>query len=127
MAAGGEHRLLLSYLHSFHAARRAIHATAPTDDSSECYDEYPLAVALRHYRLGLVDYARFVIARFWTAASPEAFAKKAQSPNTTLPNRDVGAALAFVERVHEALLEIEEEEEAATVIAAANTAVTAGQ
>ena len=122
LAHGGERRLLESYLDSFRSARRAIKDAEGGDSgASDGADEYPLDVALRHYRLGVVDYGRFVVARFWTAASPEAFAKKAASPNTTLVNRNVGAALAFVERVHEALLEIEKEDGAAAIIASMAT------
>ena len=49
--------------------------------------EYPREVALGHYRLAVVDYARFMVSRFWGDASPQAVAKKKDSPNTTLPNR----------------------------------------
>ena len=72
---------------------------------------YDRELALRHYRLAVVDYGRFVVGRFWTpaAANPEAFAKKAGSPNTTLVNRSVPAALAFVERVDRCLTLLEQE------------------
>ena len=66
-------------------------------------DGYDLRTAMRHFHLATVDYARFVVARFWSGASVEAFAKRAANPNVCLPNRDVEAALRFVERVDESL------------------------
>ena len=70
---------------------------------------YPRDQALRHYRLGLCDYARFVVARFWTDTSLAGFANRASNPNTTLVNRSAEAALCFVERVHNSLAQLEAE------------------
>ena len=66
---------------------------------------YERGTAMRHFHLATVDYARFVVSRFWAAGSTsaEAFAKRAANPNVCLPNRDVDAALRFAERVDEAL------------------------
>ena len=60
---------------------------------------YTRGAARHHYRLGLVDYARFVVGRFWGAASPETFAAKAANRNVALVHRNVDAALAFVAKV----------------------------
>ncbi|KAH8072646.1 phosphotransferase-like protein [Aureococcus anophagefferens] len=60
---------------------------------------YTRGAARHHYRLGVVDYARFVVGRFWGAASPETFAAKAANRNVALVHRNVDAALAFVAKV----------------------------
>ena len=60
---------------------------------------YTRATATRHYKLGVVDYARFVVGRFWGAASPASFEAKAANRNVALVHRDVDAALALVARV----------------------------
>ena len=67
---------------------------------------YPRDVAMQHYKLAVVDYFRFFLGRFWKAATPESFAKKALSKNTALINRDVDAAFAFLERVQKYVAEI---------------------
>lgn len=93
LADGGEKALLDGYLDAVAAAGAT----------------YPREVALRHYRLGVVDYGRFVLGRFWGSASPEAFAAKAGKVNIGLVNRDVAAALAFADRVSRYLCEFERE------------------
>ena len=100
-------RLLDFYLESLSAARKARGA------SDEVVARYTRETALRHYRLAVLDYGRFVAARFWTAASPEAFAAKASNPNTTLVNRSTDAALRFVERIDACLSTFEAEAAAA--------------
>jgi len=70
---------------------------------------YPRDVAIRHYRLATIDYFRFVLGRFWRSATPETFEKRKNSPNTTLVNRNVDAALAFIIRTNEYLKLFEEE------------------
>jgi Ecdysteroid kinase-like family len=72
-------------------------------------DPYPREVAMRHYRLSVVDYFRFFLGRFWKSATPESFGKKASSKNTALINRDVEAAFAFLERVQEYVVQLEME------------------
>ena len=67
---GGEERLIDGYLAALKAARGPEAA------------EYPRELAMRHYTLGVVDYGRFIVGRFWSAATPESFAKKANSPNS---------------------------------------------
>jgi hypothetical protein len=64
---------------------------------------YDRTDAMRHFHLATVDYARFVVSRFWSGASEEAFAKRATNPNVCLPNRSVEAAMRFVERVDASL------------------------
>jgi len=61
--------------------------------------------------LACVDYARFIMGRFWRTASPETFENKRGSGNTTLINRDVDAAMAFVEKVDGYLEMFEKERE----------------
>ena len=97
LADGGEERLIDGYLAALADARGS---DAPT---------YPREVALRHYRLGLVDYGRFVVGRFWTSASPDTFAAKADNQNVVLVNRNVEAALGFVARMDKCLAIIEAE------------------
>lgn len=95
---GGEERILDAYLDALADARGP--DAAP----------YPRETAMRDYRLAVIDYGRFVVSRFWGDASPETFAKKAEKPNTTLVNRNVEAALAFVERIDTCLRYFEENE-----------------
>jgi hypothetical protein len=75
---------------------------------------YPQDVALRHYQLSVVDYFRFFLGRFWKSATPESFAKKKDSKNTALINRDMDAAFAFLERAYNYVNQIELEKEADT-------------
>ena len=91
LADGGEERLLDGYLDALAEAR------------PEGAAAYPRELALRHYQLGVVDYGRFVVGRFWTNPTAESFAAKADSPNSGLWNRRVDAALAFVERIDRCL------------------------
>jgi thiamine kinase-like enzyme len=70
---------------------------------------YPKDVALRHYRLACADYFRFLLGRFWKSATPESFENKKDSKNTVLMNRNLEAALAFLNRVEQHVTEIEKE------------------
>ena len=65
--------------------------------------------ALRHYRLAVCDYGRFVIGRFWRDATPASFAANAAKPNVVLANRSLASALRFVERISECLGAVEAE------------------
>mmetsp|Transcript_0 Transcript_0/g.1 ORF Transcript_0/g.1 Transcript_0/m.1 type:complete len:459 (+) Transcript_0:74-1450(+) len=94
---GGEERLIDEYLD---ALRNSIEGL-----------EYPRDIALRHYRLASIDYFRFILGRFWRSASVETFEKRKNSPNSTLVNRDLDAALGFVERVVTFLNDVEKERE----------------
>lgn len=100
-AAGGEESIIEGYLDALAAARSAM-AKGPVE-------EYPREQALRHYRLAVVDYGRFFLSRFWGDASPENFAKKKDEMNVSLANRNVEAALKFVERIDRALSALEKE------------------
>jgi thiamine kinase-like enzyme len=73
---------------------------------------YPREVAMRHYRLACVDYVRFIMGRFWRDATKESFEKKKLSKNTTLINRNVDAAMAWIARVDKYLSEFEKEKRA---------------
>ena len=87
---GGEEALIDGYLAALAAARGvAAVELAP----------YPRELALRHFRLATCDYGRFIMGRFWAAATPERFAAAAASPNVVLANRDLASALRFVERI----------------------------
>lgn len=70
---------------------------------------YPRDMAMRHYHLACIDYLRFILGRFWRSATPESFEKKKNSKNTTLINRNLEAAMAFIEKV-DRYLEVFEKE-----------------
>ena len=88
LAGGGQERLIDAYLDAL---------------EEKGVTNYDRSTAMRHFHLATVDYARFVVSRFWTGASAAAFAKRAANPNVCLPNRDVEAALRFAERVDASL------------------------
>lgn len=94
---GGEERLIDSYLAAFAAARGQNAAV-----------EYPREVALKHYQLGVLDYARFVVGSLWAASTPDTMAANANSPNVGLFNRSVEAALGFVARIDRYLEQLEQ-------------------
>ena len=94
---GGEEALVDYYLEAL-ATRRGGGA-AP----------YPREAALRHYRLAVCDYGRFVMGRFWRDATPASFAANAAKPNVVLANRNLASALRFVERISECLAAVEVE------------------
>ena len=100
---GGEEALVDQYLTALDAERRR---TTKAEDLHS-YRPYQRELAMKHYKLATVDYFRFILGRFWRVASPETFEKRKDSPNSTLVNRNVEAALAFVERVDRYLAEIE--------------------
>ena len=62
---GGEEALIDGYLAALAAAR----GVAAVELSP-----YPRELALRHFRLATCDYGRFIMGRFWAAATPERFA-----------------------------------------------------
>lgn len=97
---GGEEELLEGYLTALEEAvsRR----------KGESW-KYPRDVAMRHYQLACIDYLRFILGRFWRSATPESFEKKKSSKNTTLINRNVDAAMAFIEKVDKYLEVFEQE------------------
>jgi thiamine kinase-like enzyme len=71
---------------------------------------YPRDIAQWHYKMAVVDYGRFVLGRFWKSATPEAFLKQKDSPNATLINRNVAAAMAFIDRMERYLTEFEQQQ-----------------
>jgi hypothetical protein len=102
---GGEEKLLKGYLRALEEAvsrRRGQNWTYPRD------------IAMRHYQLACIDYLRFILGRFWRSATPESFDKKKASKNTTLINRNVNAAMSFIEKVDK-YLEVFEKEKRAKV------------
>jgi hypothetical protein len=107
---GGEEQLVDGYLRALNAALR--HSQTKGNSSSfGVVHEYPTHVAMRHYRLGCVDYLRFILGRFWRSATLESFEAKKGNQNTTLINRDVEAAMRFIEKVDIYLEEFETENE----------------
>ena len=94
----GEEALVDYYLEAL-ASRRGGGGAAP----------YPRDAALRHYRLAICDYGRFVMGRFWRDATPASFAANAAKPNVVLANRNLASALRFVERISECLGAVEAE------------------
>ena len=105
---GGEDALVDHYLTELNQ-RLAVHSKS-----------YPRETALRHYRLAVADYFRFFLGRFWKSATPESFAKKKDSKNTALINRNVASALRFLDRVEGYLTQIETEEKATACVATAS-------
>mmetsp|Transcript_1093 Transcript_1093/g.1373 ORF Transcript_1093/g.1373 Transcript_1093/m.1373 type:complete len:472 (-) Transcript_1093:450-1865(-) len=97
---GGEEELLEGYLTALEEAVSRRKGESWT---------YPRDVALRHYQLACIDYLRFILGRFWRTATPESFEKKKASKNTTLINRNVDAAMAFIEKVDKYLEVFEQE------------------
>lgn len=95
LAHGGRERLLSCYMQALH------------DAGVLGYSEQ---AAMRHYHIAHVDYARFVIGRFWPNASLDGFSARAEKRNVTLPNRNVAAALHFIERTDYSLRILEEAE-----------------
>lgn len=105
LADGGEEALVDGYLDALHSALVA----SATADSTAVVEHYPRDIAYRHYRLALVDYFRFILGRFYGSSTPEQFEKKKDLENRTLVNRNLEAAVAFVDRVDRYLSEFEEE------------------
>ena len=71
--------------------------------------EYPWEEALRHYKLAVVDYGRFFMARMWKGATPAVMLKKKDNKNVNLINRSPPAAMRFIRQLNTYLKEIEEE------------------
>jgi len=110
---GGEEMLLEGYLTALEAAMNR----KQTGSDKEKW-VYPRNAALRHYQLACVDYIRFIMGRFWRSATPESFEKKTTSKNTTLINRNLEAALRFIQKV-DLYLEVFEKEKKDKEVAAA--------
>lgn len=70
--------------------------------------EYPEEVAKRHYKLAVVDYARFFMGRMWKTATPETMEQKKDNKNIANINRSIPSAMRFVKVVDRYLDEIED-------------------
>ena len=70
--------------------------------------DYPKEVAMRHYKLCVIDYARFFMGRMWKSATPETMAQKANNKNIANINSSVPSAMRFVKVVDRYLSEVEE-------------------
>ena len=107
-AEGAEEDLVRCYCNSLRS-RLAASAKA-AGRAASAYDD---AIAMRHYRLACVDYARLLLTRFVTDASEGAFAAANAAPramNVGVIFRDVRAAPRFIRRLdaHLAVLEAEQ-------------------
>ena len=100
-----ENALVDGYLTMLEQARTKYHHDA---------SPYPREVALRHYRLACCDYIRFIMGRFWKSATVASFEQKKNSMNVTLVNRNVNAAMAWIQKVDTYLQEFEDEKAAMT-------------
>ena len=117
---GGEEALLRYYWETLHELLRSSNSLPQVsqeepnvnqDETTTTTTElYPWSVFLRHYRLAVVDYGRFIMALMWKNATLETMAKKKDNPNVTLINRDPKAAMAFIQRVDHYLTELEQTE-----------------
>lgn len=94
---GGEEYLVEGYLLALEDAMNRKHGGKESDGGKKW--TYPREVAMRHYRLACIDYLRFIMGRFWRNATPESFEKKKDSKNTTLINRNLDAAMSFIDKV----------------------------
>ncbi|KAL3800814.1 hypothetical protein HJC23_001651 [Cyclotella cryptica] len=106
---GNEQYLVEQYLCALEDAVNLKHCK--TAGGNECHHRwtFPRDIAWRQYQLACIDYLRFIMGRFWQSAMLETFEKKKSSKNTTLINRDVKAAMAFIEKV-DRYLELFEDE-----------------
>mmetsp|Transcript_8932 Transcript_8932/g.12980 ORF Transcript_8932/g.12980 Transcript_8932/m.12980 type:complete len:483 (+) Transcript_8932:105-1553(+) len=104
---GGEEWLVEGYLRALEDAMNRKHG------SKDCVEDqkwtFPRHIAMRHYQLACIDYLRFILGRFWRSATPETFEKKKNSKNATLVNRNVDAAMVFIEKVDKYLQVFEKE------------------
>ena len=110
---GGEEMLLEGYLTALETAMNRKQVGSDKEKWA-----YSRDLALRHYQLACVDYIRFIMGRFWRSATPESFEKKKGSKNTTLINRNLEAALRFIQKV-DGYLEVFEKEKKDREVAAA--------
>jgi hypothetical protein len=105
LAGIGEERILKVYLEELVSLSNLPFMNKTASQSLVAYARSDRAI--EHYRLGVLDYGRFVVGRFWTDASPQNFEKRKDNMNVTLPNRDWTAALAFIERLDRYLASLE--------------------
>ena len=96
---GGEEKLVEAYLNALESALPDHHS-------------YPKEIAMRHYRLAVLDYFRFVMGRLWRGATLETFEKRKDSKNAVYVNRSIEAAIYFIERADFYLSQFEAERDA---------------
>ena len=60
---------------------------------------YPRELALGHFRLATCDYGRFVMGRFWAAATSASRRRRRARTSSSIANCDLASALRFVERI----------------------------
>jgi len=111
-----EETLISYYLgeleHYYHLTRTIssnVDATKEEEQQQKQHCFFDKEIAMRHYRLGVVDYFRFVLGRFWKSASPKTFNDKRENKNVTFVNRDLDAAMALIDIVDSYLLGFEAE------------------
>jgi len=93
---GGEDKLVDLYIDALH------------DELSD-RNIYPRHIAKRHYKLASLDYFRFVLGRLWKGVTLDKIEKSKDSKNSVLVNRNVEAALYFIEKADKYLTELENE------------------
>jgi thiamine kinase-like enzyme len=72
---------------------------------------YSDEIAKRHYRYAVVDYFRFILGRQWKGATMDVFKEREHDLNFAMVNRDLNAALLFIEKTNAYLQEIERDVE----------------
>jgi hypothetical protein len=93
---GGEEKLVDVYIDAMYDALDDRHL-------------YPRHVAKRHYKLATLDYFRFVLGRLWRGVTLEKIEKSKDSKNSVFVNRNIDAAIYFIERADKYLTELETE------------------
>lgn len=93
---GGEEYLVNAYLDAL-------------EDSLPDTCSYPRDVSMRHYKLAKLDYFRFVLGRLWKGVTIEKIENSAENKNSVFVNRNIDAAIYFVEEVDAILAEFEDE------------------
>ena len=69
--------------------------------------DYPWDVAWYHYKLAVIDYFRFFLARMWKSATPATMLKKKDNKNVSLINRSPDSAMSFLRNVEAYITEVE--------------------
>jgi thiamine kinase-like enzyme len=70
---------------------------------------YSDEIAKIQYRYATVDYFRFILGRQWKGATMDVFKDREHDLNFAMVNRNLNAALLFIEKANSYLLEIERE------------------
>jgi hypothetical protein len=106
LANGGEETLVRYY---WQCLQDALVMSSQNQEQQHQQRAYPWEVAWRHYKLAVVDYGRFFVARMWKNTTPDTMLKKKDNANVNLINRSPAAAMAFIERLDRYLSEVEAE------------------